>query len=129
MVTYVFNKLLPLLFNMNTLVSHHSLSLAYTNRFYVGILEDFIVIIQAKAALTLLRMYSCFDTTFPMSELLQQIKQNLGCFIYMKHPKFCFICCSNSLIGNVVSKQEYILRSVKAALAWIITIKSSNIPT
>ena len=83
MVTYVFNKLLPLLFNMNTLVSHHSLSLAYTNRFYVGILEDFIVIIQAKAALTLLRMYSCFDTTFPMSELLQQIKQNLGCFIYI----------------------------------------------
>ena len=50
----VTNVLLPLLFNMNTLVSHHSLSLAYTNRFYVGIMEDIIPIIQDKAALTLL---------------------------------------------------------------------------
>ena len=48
MVTHVFKKLLPLLINMTTLVSHHSLSLAYTNRLYVGIL---ILIIQAKAAL------------------------------------------------------------------------------
>ena len=30
---------------------HHSLSPAYTNRFYVGILVDFILIIQAEAAL------------------------------------------------------------------------------
>ena len=30
MVAYVFNKVLPLLFNMNILVSFHSLSLAYT---------------------------------------------------------------------------------------------------
>ena len=56
MVTHVFNKLLPLLFNMNTLVSHQSLSLAYTNRFYVGIVEDSILITQPEAVLTLLRI-------------------------------------------------------------------------
>ena len=34
-VTYAFYKLFPLLFNMNILVSFHSLSLAYTKSFCV----------------------------------------------------------------------------------------------
>lgn len=35
-----FNKLLLLLFNMNTVVSYHNLSLACTNNFCVGMLKD-----------------------------------------------------------------------------------------
>ena len=41
MVTHVFNKLLPLLFNMNPSIGHHSLSCMYTNSFCVGMLQDF----------------------------------------------------------------------------------------
>ena len=41
MVTHVLNKVLLSLFNMNIIVSRHSLSLAYTHSFCVGMLEDF----------------------------------------------------------------------------------------
>ena len=55
MVTHVFKEVFPLLFNMNTLVIHHSLFLAYINSLCVGILEDFdIGIIQVEVALTVL---------------------------------------------------------------------------
>ena len=33
MVTYIFNKQLPLFFNMNISIGHHSWSFTYTNRF------------------------------------------------------------------------------------------------
>ena len=38
MVTHNFNRVLPFLFNMNTLVSDQSSPMAYTNRFCVAIL-------------------------------------------------------------------------------------------
>ena len=75
MVTHVFNKLLPFLFNMNTLVTHHSLSLAYTNRFCVGMLAVLILAIKVEAALTVLLMN-------------ENVHSHTGCIVNFKYHLF-----------------------------------------
>ena len=55
MVTHNFNKLLPHLFNMNTLVSDQSSPMTYTNRFCVAMLAVFATYNPSEAALTVLR--------------------------------------------------------------------------
>ena len=58
MVTHNFNKLLPFLFNMDTLVSDQSSPMTYTNRFCVAMLAVFATYNPSEAALTVLsRVY------------------------------------------------------------------------
>ena len=54
MVTHNFNKLLPFLFNMDTLVSDQSSPMTYTNRFCVAMLAVFATYNPSEAALTVL---------------------------------------------------------------------------
>ena len=54
MVTHNFNKLLPFLFNMNTLVSDQSSPMTYTSRFCVAMLAVFAIYNPSEAALTVL---------------------------------------------------------------------------
>ena len=54
MVTHNFNKLLPFLFNMNTLVSDQSSPMTYTSRFCVAMLAAFAIYNPSEAALTVL---------------------------------------------------------------------------
>ena len=54
MVTHNFNKLLPFLFNMNTLVSDQSSPMTHTNRFCVAMLAVFATYNPSEAALTVL---------------------------------------------------------------------------
>ena len=54
MVTHNFNKLLPFLFNMDTLVSDQSSPMTYTNRFCVAMLAVFATYNPSEAVLTVL---------------------------------------------------------------------------
>ena len=53
-------KLLPFLFNMNTLVSDQSSPMTYTNKFCVAILAVFATYNPSEAALTVLRWWVIF---------------------------------------------------------------------
>ena len=55
MVTHNFNKLLPFLFNMDTLVSDQNSPMTYTNRFCVAMFAVFDTYNPSEAALTVLR--------------------------------------------------------------------------
>ena len=59
MVTHNFNKLLPFLFNMDTLVSDQSSPMTYTNRFCVAMLAVFATYNLSEAALTVLMTITC----------------------------------------------------------------------
>ena len=71
MVTHNFNKLLPFLFNMDTLVSDQSSPMTYTSRFCVAMLAVFATYNPSEAALIVLSMGLLDHLLIPLAGTLQ----------------------------------------------------------